>query len=84
MKVFVLMAAAALLPSCNNSDDQRTVNSQFSYRSTGSIGVSRTRADTGIITDKETGCQYVITAWRDVSLTPRLGKDGKPICGGPQ
>lgn len=37
---------------------------------------------TGLVlfTDVATGCQYVRTIYRD-GITPRLGKDGKQVCG---
>ncbi len=31
-----------------------------------------------IYVDRETGCQYVRVGW---SITPRLRRDGKPMCG---
>lgn len=38
-----------------------------------------------IHTDKETGCQYIGTAWSlgGTALTPRLDAQGKPMCGLP-
>ncbi|MGE0044829.1 MAG: DUF6440 family protein [Hyphomonadaceae bacterium] len=42
-----------------------------------------------IWTDRETGCQYLVAAGAGVtdwsnpggSITPRLGPDGRPLCG---
>ena len=40
--------------------------------------------DTGMqfLRDEQTGCQYARTVGSSY-LTPRLGKDGKPMCGAP-
>jgi len=36
----------------------------------------------GIWTDAETGCQYLLVRVKEGnSVTPRLGSDGKPMCG---
>lgn len=32
--------------------------------------------------DAGTGCEYVATPDRYSALTPRLGADGRPVCGG--
>jgi hypothetical protein len=80
MKALVLCAAALLLVGCDLDETTTSPSQTFNYRDTGSIGQRRTKASTGVITDIETGCQYIVTAWREVSLTPRLGADGKPIC----
>lgn len=39
-----------------------------------------TKTELLIFTDVQTGCQYVRT-WQRAGITPRLDKDGKPMCG---
>ena len=33
-----------------------------------------------LLTDNENGCQYLVIEWKDFSIAPRLGPDGKIIC----
>lgn len=60
---YLILASALLLASCNRAD--QTVSRGLN----GAIS---------IWTDKETGCQYVLT---DDNITPRLKSDGLPACG---
>lgn len=35
-----------------------------------------------VVTDPETGCEYLVSTWRQSAAVPRLDAQGKPICGG--
>lgn len=44
------------------------------------VGDGWLRASAGVLVDKETHCEYIVLGYKDVSVTPRLGRDGQPKC----
>jgi len=52
------------------SDDNAIIQRDANGQKTGLV----------IFTDHANGCQYVRTLFRD-GITPRMGKDGKQMCG---
>lgn len=59
------------LVACNPDDNDTAIVQRDS---------NGTKTGLVIFTDTMTGCQYVRTFGRD-GITPRLGRDGKQICG---
>jgi PBP1b-binding outer membrane lipoprotein LpoB len=68
---YSVLVGSALLAGCMADDDDTAVSQKDANgQKTGLV----------IFTDAATGCQYVRTLRRD-GITPRMGKDGKQICG---
>ena len=54
----------------------------FSITQYEEVGEGWLRGSVGVLRDKETGCKYIVVGYDDIRVTPRLGQDGKPMCGG--
>lgn len=79
MTRMTILVAAAALAGCS-AGDQTTGSNNFDVRETGAIGTGRLYTETAIITDRETGCEYLASAYQEVHLTPRLDSTGRPMC----
>ncbi len=73
MKPPILLPLLALaLAGCGSYTDDTRVQGDT---------VSRIEIGVHVWTDAATGCEYLHRTDRSSGLTPRLGADGKPICG---
>lgn len=76
MRRLIITAALALLATAAQAQDQTPRSETLRTR------WERIDAVTWILTEKATGCQYLVIDEGDAGgMTPRLGEDRQPICG---
>lgn len=77
MRSLVFVAPLLLLAGCEAPSDARNFGSQFDGKIFRGHLLSGTA---GVITDRETGCQYLVVGYTQPSATPRLNSAGEPMC----
>lgn len=73
----IVLLAALALSGCDEMQDARGFDARMDgkvLRETSLTG------KIGSVTDRETGCEYIVIGFTQPTLTPRLGNDGRPIC----
>lgn len=80
MTRLIALAPLVLLAGCGRVPETRNFPSQLDG---GIFNGNAMSGTVGILTDRETGCQYLVVGYTNPTATPRMDATGKPMCSQP-
>lgn len=82
MRVFTITALIALCVGLSACEGYQHLENRKMDARTFSLAGADLTIRAGVLTDEDTGCQYIVASWNEPTITPRLDFDGKQICVG--